>query len=141
MISRGLVLLTLLSTLQAFQLFKGPELSKSYTSLLSLKEDSCELEVPLGINCGNWDCSVNAEVVGYTAVIDLMTGNVLYITVVDEDETDERENCTEFVTATVTCSDPDSCPLETYETADLFITMPDGTITELLGVEIEDGVL
>lgn len=141
MVSRGLVFLTLLSTLQAFQLFKGAELSNSHISLLSLKEDSCALEIPLGINCGNWDCSVNAEVVGYTAIIDLMIGNAFYITVTDEDETDESENCTEFVTATVTCSDPDSCPLETYEVADLFITMPDGTLIELLGVKIEDGVL
>lgn len=136
MISRGFVFLTLLSTLQAIQISSGSQLSNSATSLLSLRVEETIVEIPLIIDCGEWDCSVTT-IDGYTAEIIEIVENTIYIAVTDDDGNDVNDNDEIVFTVIIACTDSENCPLESFDTANVVVTLSDGEVVELEDIDIE----
>ena len=89
---------------------------------------NCSINIPLNISCNGDSWSVNVDAEGYSATVDEIDGAYLFITLTDTDSSDNSQDCTENVSATVTCNDPDSWPFD--ETALVVVNMPDGVPIE-----------
>ena len=134
------VQITSIHSLESILLLK--HMPTSMQAILQLSQEDCLLdvpfEVPLDIKCDKSDCSATVDIIGYVATIDKIEDDTIYITITDTGSLDENDGCTQAIVATVTCSDGENCVIFEYNYIDLVVTMTDGSIVQILDVEVQE---
>ena len=127
MLRNSILILLVLASVQSKDLSmqQGASISQAFLQL-----ESCSISIPLIISCDGSTCSVTVDADGYSATVDVVDGNYVFITVTDTDSSDNSQDCTEIVSATVACNEQDNCPFDGI--ALVVVTLPDGSGANLV---------
>ena len=130
MLGKSILVLLVLSLMQCKELSMQQRYLNSH---MLLQLGDCSSNVDLSITCDNDSCSVSVEEDVYSASVDLIDGDFIYVTVTDSsdsDDSEDSEDCTEVVTASVECEDDNDCVFDDF--ALVVVTLPDGSQEDIV---------